>query len=94
MFFILILAEDILREEDENEFFTKMEKSNNKILNSMRYKSKQNRALLKKKMNDNGVDEIIISHLSTKRKDFSIERFEKIFQLFDKTIIDYRNTNS
>ena len=35
-------------------------------------------------INPNIVDNMILSHLSTKRKEYSIERFEKIFERFDK----------
>ena len=35
------------------------------------------------------IDNLILSHLSTKRKDYSNERFEKIFQRFDLMFSDF-----
>lgn len=36
---------------------------------------------------------IILSHLSLKRKEYVIERFEYIFHDFDKKLKDFRNVN-
>lgn len=36
------------------------------------------------------VDNMILSHLSSKRKTFSIDRFEKIFERFDKYFIEIK----
>jgi hypothetical protein len=38
----------------------------------------------------NIVDNLILSHLSTKRKEYSIERFEKIFERFDDYLIELK----
>jgi hypothetical protein len=35
------------------------------------------------------IDNLILSHLSTKRKDYSNERFEKIFQRFDSMFSEF-----
>ena len=35
------------------------------------------------------IDNLILSHLSTKRKDYSNERFEKIFQRFDSLFAEF-----
>ncbi len=40
-------------------------------------------------LNPNEINNLILSHLSTKRKDYSNERFEKIFQRFDLMFSDF-----
>jgi hypothetical protein len=39
-------------------------------------------------------DDMIISHLSTKRKDYNIERFERLFLRFDSQLIEYKKQQS
>jgi hypothetical protein len=84
-----------MREEDEDDFFTKMDQSNQK--KSSRYQAKANKNLIimkkKKRELNKFTDEIIISHLSTKRKDHNIERFEKLFFEFDKAYSEFKNRN-
>jgi hypothetical protein len=36
------------------------------------------------------VNNMILSHLSTKRKDFNTDRFRKIFERFDKILNDFK----
>jgi len=38
---------------------------------------------MKNSLNDNLSDNMILSHLSSKRKDYSIERYDIIFKKFD-----------
>jgi hypothetical protein len=39
-------------------------------------------------------DDMIISHLSTKRKDYNIERFERLFLRFDNMLAEYKKLNN
>jgi hypothetical protein len=43
--------------------------------------------------NNNIVDNMILSHLSTKRKEFNTDRFRKIFENFDMTIFDLKESS-
>lgn len=45
------------------------------------------------KENLNQIDNLILSHLSTKRKDYNNERFEKIFQRFDQLFNEFVKKN-
>lgn len=84
-----------MREDDEMEFFTKIEEPIPKKLNPYTVKSNRNLTIMKKKkQNATKICEIIISHLSTKRKDHNIERFEKLFQNFDKAYAEFRNSHN
>ena len=42
--------------------------------------------------NQNIADNMILSHLSSKRKEYNIERFEKIFDKFDKMLDELTST--
>jgi hypothetical protein len=39
-------------------------------------------------------DDMIISHLSTKRKDYNIERFERLFLRFDIMLAEFKKQNN
>jgi hypothetical protein len=41
--------------------------------------------------NNNIVDNMILSHLSSNRKEFNSDRFKKIFERFDKLLNDMKN---
>ena len=47
---------------------------------------KKRKMAMKSKLKDGDDDNLILSHLSTKRKEFLIERFEKIFTKFDAKV--------
>lgn len=40
--------------------------------------------------NPNIVDNMILSHLSTKRKEFNHDRMRKIFEKFDKQVLELK----
>ena len=42
------------------------------------------KSAMDQKTNDNLADHMILSHLSSKRKDYDILKFEKIFEKFDE----------
>ena len=59
---------------------------------------KKSMGLSKKNKNEkenlNQIDNLILSHLSTKRKDYNNERFEKIFQRFDQLFNEFVKKNA
>jgi hypothetical protein len=84
-----------MREEDEQEYFTKIDNMLPKKINPYLARANKNIILKKKKKEfAHFGDEIIISHLSTKRKDHNIERFEKLFHHFDKVYAEFRNPHN
>jgi len=60
------------------------------FLNTKKLQSKVNikRTLITK--NSHIVDNLILSHLSTKRKEYSTDRFRYIFERFDKMFVDFK----
>ena len=73
---------------DEGSFLPMMSKLNSLVFRT----NKDNRSKINKvkvaeggfRSNNNVVDNMILSHLSTKRKEFNSDRFRKIFENFDK----------
>lgn len=59
-------------------------KDNDKYKSRSKFKKNGNANDKSEKDGFNQIDNLILSHLSTKRKDYSNERFERIFRRFDE----------
>lgn len=86
-----IINENYLKEEDqENSILPILAKMKPSLKNKKDKMSKTKitkQKVTKEKLlrnNENIVDNMILSHLSTKRKEFNSDRFRKIFERFDK----------
>jgi hypothetical protein len=88
-----IIPEKYLRDESYLPEMPKLKSFNSRPLNKD-IRSKANKV---KKLGEGGfrqtnniVENMILSHLSTKRKEFNSDRFRKVFENFDTTIFEVK----